>query len=63
MDNIRAEQLKYGCSLINEGIATLLNSISKIGNYPKEIKKVSLYPYLNQGRKKALQETSDQSYF
>ncbi len=43
-DNITVEQLKYGSSLINKGIATLLNSISKTGNYPKEIKEGVLVP-------------------
>ncbi len=61
-DNITAQQLKYGSGLINKGITTLLNSISKTGNYPKEIKGV-LVPLPKPGKTKGPPETYDQSYF
>ncbi len=50
IDNITAE-LKYCSSLITKGIATLLNSISKTGNYPKEIKEGVLVPLPKPGKK------------
>ena len=37
-DEIKAEQLKHGPEIINEGIATILNETAKTGKHPKEIK-------------------------
>ncbi len=39
-----AEQHKYGQKIINDGIAILLNNISKTGKYPKEVKEHVLIP-------------------
>ncbi len=51
-DNIVAEQLKYSPKIINEGIVILLNSTSKSGKYPKEVKEGVLIPLPKPGKKK-----------
>ena len=38
IDDIVAEQLKYGPDIINDGIADILNDTAKSGNSPREIK-------------------------
>ncbi len=52
VDDIVAEQLKYGPEEINEGIAQLLNDISKTGNHPKELSEGILIPLSKPGKKK-----------
>ncbi len=47
-----AEQLKYGLKIINHRIAILLNSRSKTGKYPKEVKEGVLIPLPKSGKKK-----------
>ncbi len=61
-DNIVAEQLRYGPKIINEGIAILLNSTSKTGKYPKEVKGV-LIPLPYQEKRKAHLAISDLSFY
>ncbi len=52
VDDIVAEHLKYGPSEINEGIAQLLNDISRTGNHPTEINEGILIPLPKPGKKK-----------
>ncbi len=52
VDDIVAEQLKYGPEEINEGIADLLNNISRTGNHPKELSEGILIPLPKPGKKK-----------
>ena len=52
IDNIKAEQLKYGTSIINKGIAKILNDTAKTGKYPKEIKERILIPLPKPGKPK-----------
>ena len=52
IDNVVAEQLKYGPREITQGITDLLNSIAKTGNHPKEVKKGILIPLPKPGKKK-----------
>ncbi len=51
-DNIVAEKLKCGSKIINDGIAILLNSTSKIGKYPKEVKQSVLIPLPKTSKKR-----------
>ncbi len=52
IDDVVAEQLKYGPQEINQGIADLLNSIAKTGKHPKEVKEGILIPLPKPGKKK-----------
>ncbi len=52
IDDIVAEQLKYGPEEINQSIAELLNEISRTGNHPKEVKEGILVPLPKPGKKK-----------
>ena len=51
-DNVKCELLKYGDKIIFEGIAEILNSIAKTGQYPAEIKKGILVPLPKPGKPK-----------
>ncbi len=59
VDDIVAEQLKYGPEEINEGIAKLLNDISRTGNHPNELQEGILIPSQSLERRKDHPETSD----
>ena len=50
--NAKWELLKYGDKIIFEGIAEILNSIAKTGQYTAEIKKVILIPLPKPGKLK-----------
>lgn len=52
IDDIVAEQLKYGPNTIQNGIADLLNDIAKTGEYPIEIKEGILIPIPKPGKTK-----------
>ena len=52
VDEIYAEQIKYGPSIINKHIADLLNDIAKSGEYPSELKHGILVPLQKPNKKK-----------
>ena len=52
IDDIHAEQLKYGPDIINKYIAEILNDIAKTGDYPEELKHGILVPLPKPGKKK-----------
>ena len=52
IDEIHAEQLKYGPNIINKHIADILNDIAKTGEYPAEIKQGILVPLPKPNKKK-----------
>ena len=52
IDDIVAEQLKYGPEIVIAGIADIFNNIAGSGSYPKEIKEGILIPLPKPGKKK-----------
>ncbi len=52
IDEIVAEQLKYGPKEINQGIADLMNEIARTGRHPMEVKEGILIPLPKPGKKK-----------
>ena len=52
IDDITAEQLKYGPKELNQGIADILNSTAKTGIHPKELKDGVLIPIPKPNKKK-----------
>ncbi len=62
IDEIVAEQLKYGPDEINDGIAELLNEVARTGKYPKEVKEGILIPLPKPGKKKGPPGNLRQSY-
>ncbi len=51
IDNIRAEQLKYGGKTVPAQITNIINHIARTGEYPKEIKQGILTPLQKPGKK------------
>ena len=52
IDNLKAEQLKYGPDNICEEIAEMFNDIAKTGKHPKEMKIGQLVPLQKPGKKR-----------
>jgi len=52
IDEIHAEQLKYGPDIINKNIAEILNDVAKTGDYPEELKHGILVPLPKPNKKK-----------
>ena len=52
VDNISAEQLKYGPDIVNSYISDILNEVAETGEYPKELDTGILIPLQKPGKKK-----------
>ena len=65
-DGLYAEYVKYGPPEIQNGIATLLNTIARTGKYPEEIKSGILAPlthlFQNLDRNRDRQQIFDQLF-
>ena len=51
IDNLKAELIKYGPSILNECIAEIYNDMARTGKYPTEVKEGILIPIPKPGKK------------